>query len=157
MLMMTLAYASQPGWKLTSLDARSAYLQSENITRMLLVRLPGKWAPPGCLPNQVTQALGAIYGTRDAGRSFYLHAKTVLEKHGLVELSLEKSCYALVLDGRIAAVVHTHVADFLAATDGSDRARRVPEKSKTELHMIENASPSFTYRGLRLSPTTASP
>ena len=155
MLMITLAYASQPGWKLTSLDARSAYLQSENIARMLLLRLPGKWAPPGCLPNQVMQALGAIYGTRDAGRSFYLHAKTVLEKYGLVELSLEKSCYALVFDKRIAAVVHTHVDDFLAATDGSDRARRVIEKIKTELHMIENASASFTYRGLNISHSDA--
>ena len=89
---------------------------------------------------------------RDAGRSFYLHAKTVLEKHGLVELSLERSCYALVLDGRIAAAAHTHVDDFLAATDGSDRARRVLEKIKTEHHMIENASASFTYRGWT-SPT----
>ena len=122
MLMITIAYATQPGWRLTSMDARSAYFQSENISRLLLLRLPGKWAPLGCLPNQVVQALGAIYGTRDAGRSFYFHAKLILEKFGFLELSLEKSCYVLILDGRVAAFLHTHVDDFLIADDGSDRA-----------------------------------
>ena len=155
MLMVTLAYASQPGWGLTSLDARSAYLQFENITRMLLLRLPGKWAPPGCLPNQVVQAPGATYGTRDAGRSFYLHAKTTLEKHGLIELSLEKSCYALVINKRIAALIHTHVDDFLAAADGSEQARYIIDKIKTELFMIENFAVSFTCRGLHISHSDA--
>ena len=48
-----------------------------------------------------------------------------------------------------------HVDDFLAATDGSDRAHRVLEKVETELHMIENASVSFTYRGLHISHSDA--
>jgi len=63
-------------------------------------------------------ALGAIYGTRDAGRSFYLHARGILEKHGFIELSLERACYVYAEAGVVKILVHTHVDDFLMAHDG---------------------------------------
>ena len=68
---VVLAIAAQQGWSLSGYDAASALLQSEGIHRTLLLRMPGKQPPPGTVPFQVLRALGSIYGTRDAGRSWY--------------------------------------------------------------------------------------
>ena len=71
MIMITLAFSAQPGWRLRALDARSAYLQNDNISRLLLLCMPHDHPPPGCLHSQIMVALGSIYGTRAAGRGFY--------------------------------------------------------------------------------------
>ena len=92
---MTLAYGAQQGWGLRGYDASSAFLQSEGIQRTLLLRMPSKNPPPGMLPNQVVRAMGSIYGTRDAGRAWYLHLKKVLAEHGWRESSLEYVCSAV--------------------------------------------------------------
>ena len=78
MIMITLAFAAQPGWRLRALDARPPYVQSDNIIRLLLLRMPRQHPPPGCLPEQIMVALGSIWGTRDAGRGFDLHAQRLL-------------------------------------------------------------------------------
>ena len=41
----------------------------------------------------------------------------------------------LILDGRPAALVHTHVDDFLTAYDGSERARTALENVKAALYL----------------------
>ncbi len=60
------AYVMQPRLLFIGLDARAAVLQCAG--RVLLLRLPAKCPPPGCVPNQTLAVLGAIYGTYDAGR-----------------------------------------------------------------------------------------
>ena len=65
---MTLSAASPSGWDYSVFDAQSAYLQSDGIKRLLLLRMPHKNPPPGTKPGQVFVATGSIHGTRDAGR-----------------------------------------------------------------------------------------
>ncbi len=77
--MIVVCFASQPGWTIESYDATTAYLQSEGIARLLLLRLPRQNSPPGTQPCQVVRANGSIYGTRDAGRAFYHHLKKVFK------------------------------------------------------------------------------
>ena len=79
---MTLSAAAQDGWNYNVFDAQSAYFQSDGIERLLLQH---KNPPPGTKPGQVFVATGSIYGTRDAGRAWYEHSKTVLEAAGFVE------------------------------------------------------------------------
>lgn len=151
MLTLVLSMSVQPGWLLIGLDARSAYLQSENIDRILLLRLPHQNPPPGCVPSQVVVGLGAIYGTRDAGRSFYLYAKSVLAHWGFQECKYEKAFYFLRKAGNIRAVLHTHVDDFLFACDGSAEILGIIEAIKRGLHMKEHPRDSFKYRGVYLT------
>ena len=61
---MTLSPASQSGWDYSVFDAQSAYLQSDGIKRLLLLRVPHKTPPPGTRPGQVFVATGSIYWTR---------------------------------------------------------------------------------------------
>jgi hypothetical protein len=150
MVYITLTYACQKGWQLLGLDARSAFLQSANIERLLLLRLPRRWPPPGCKPEQVVIARGAIYGTRDAGRSFYKHSRQVLSGLGFAELSLEKACYVYAPGGTVRAVVHTHVDDFLIAWDGSMPMEKILDRIATLLYMKRHPADGFTYRGLAI-------
>ena len=108
---MTLSAAAQNGWDYNVFDAQSAYLQSDGIERLLLLRMPHKNPPPGAKPGQVFVATGSIYGTRDAGRAWNEHSKKVFEAAGFVEQGL----YHLRGPSGLEAVVHTHVDDFLVA------------------------------------------
>ena len=85
---MTLSAASQSGWDYSVFDAQSAYLQSDGIKRLLLLRMPHKNPPPGTKPGQVFVATGSIYGTRDALRAWFEHSKKVLEAAGFLESRL---------------------------------------------------------------------
>ena len=107
---MTLSAAAQDDWDYNVLDAQSAYLQSDGIERLLLLRMPHKNPPPGTKPGQVFVATGSICGTRDAGRASYEHSKKVLEAAGL-----EQGLYYPHGLSGLQAVAHTHVDDFLVA------------------------------------------
>ena len=92
---MTLSAAAHDGWDYNVFDAQSAYLLSDGIERLLLLRMPHKNPPPETKPGQVFVATGSIYGTRDAGRAWYEHRKKVLEAAGFVESWLEQGLYFL--------------------------------------------------------------
>ena len=74
--------------------------------------------PPGALPGEVRVARGSIYGTRDAGRSWYVHCrKTVKEKYNMCESALEKGLYIYEVNGVTTFVAITHVDDLFIAYD----------------------------------------
>ena len=91
---MTLS-AARDGRDFNVFDAQSAYLQSDGIERLLLLRMSHENPPPGTKPGQVFVATGSIYGTRDAGRAWYEHSKKVLEAAGFVQSRLEQDLYYL--------------------------------------------------------------
>ena len=113
---MTLSAAAQSGWDYSVFDAQSAYLQSDGIKRLLLLRMPHNNPPLGTKPGQVFVATGSIYGTRDAGRAWYEHSKKVLEAAGFAESRLEQGLYylhgpsgleALVQCGLVCCLTHS--------------------------------------------------
>ena len=105
-MMLVIAFGSSKGWGLSQWDADSAYLQSEGLDRALLLRLPNP-APPGHQPGDIVVATGAIYGTKDAGRKWYLHLKKTLESFGIIECALEKGLYRMYKDGDVRMVIHS--------------------------------------------------
>ena len=57
---MTLAAAAQDGWDHNVIDAQSAYLQSDGMERLLLLRMSPKNPLLGTRPGQVFVATGSI-------------------------------------------------------------------------------------------------
>ena len=112
---MKLSEAAQSGWDYSVLHAQSAYLQSDGIKRLLLLRMPHKNPTPGSKARQVFVATDSIYGMRDAGRAWYEHSKKVLEAAGFAESRLEQGLYYLHGPSGLEALGHTHVDDFLSA------------------------------------------
>ena len=103
-------------------------------------------APPGTIPCEVVAATGAIYGVKDAGRTWYFHPKKVLAEHGIVESSLEKGFYKLYWEGRLGMLIHTHVDDMLVAfRDDSSKARVVIESLKKKLYLQSGVRDEFEY------------
>ena len=101
-------------------------MQAEGLDRLLLLRMPAQRPPPGTLPSQILRANSAIYGTKDAGRSWYLPLKKVLETENLTEMQLERCLYVYFdHDHNLAAVVFTHFDDFIIA-----RMEQCPEFDK---------------------------
>ena len=77
-------------------DAASAYLQAGGIERLLLLMMPKRQPPPGCENGKVRVARGSIYGTRDAGRSWYEHLRDKLaSKFRVHESALEKGTISM--------------------------------------------------------------
>ena len=137
---MTLSAAAQSGWDYSVFDAQSAYLQSDGIKRLLLLRMPHKNPPPGTKPGQVFVATGSIYGTRDAGRAWYEHSKKVLEAAGFVESRLEQGLYYLHGPSGLEALVHTHVDDFLSAfKKASKKYKDALQHLVHELHLKQQS------------------
>lgn len=125
----------------------------ENIERVLLLRLPHAHPPPGCHPFQVVVAVWAIYGTRDAGRAFYAHARGVLQAHGFEESRLEEAFYVLREKNRPRRPAHSR-----RRLPPRDRRLRVCTRMyarvlsiKGQLRMKQHPAEGFTYRGITLS------
>ena len=67
--MLTTQLGLEPGWEIESYDAKTAYLQSGGIERLLVLRMPWLQPPPGCEGGELLLAQGSIYGTPDAARA----------------------------------------------------------------------------------------
>ena len=50
-LFMTLVAAAPDGWECNVFVVQSAYLQSDGVERLLLLRMPHKNPPPGTKPG----------------------------------------------------------------------------------------------------------
>ena len=84
--------------------------------RLLLLIMPKRQPSPRCEPGEVRVARGSIYGTRDAGRSWYQHFRDRLaNKFRVHESALEKGLYEF--NGRLTFVTVTHVDDLFYAYD----------------------------------------
>ena len=129
---MTLSVAAQSGWDYSVFDAQSAYLQSDGIKRLLLLRMPHTNPPPGTKPGQVFVATGSIYGTR--------HSKEVLETAGFVESRLEQGLYYLHGPTGLEALVNTHVDDFVSACKkASKKYNDALQHLEHELHLKQQS------------------
>ena len=85
---------------------------------MLLLMMPKRQPPPGCEPGEVRVARGSIYGTRDAGRSWYQHFRDRLaNKFRVHESALEKGLYLYEFNGRLTFVTVIHVDVLFHAYD----------------------------------------
>ena len=113
---MTLAARAQDGWDCIVFDAQSAYLQSEGIERLLLLRMPHKkYASWNEAHASVLQRLVQITGHEMLG---VLGASTVRKCSKPLDSwsqSLEQGLYYLHGPDGPEAFAHTHVNDFLIA------------------------------------------
>ena len=139
--------AASRKWKLTCADAANAYLQSGNIERFLVLSAPDP-PPPGTAPGALYRALGAIYGTRDAGRSFWEHLVKETTVHGKWEQSkLDRCLYRLYGDdGQLIGLCTSHVDDLLLCGDGSEAWLREVERLREALHLTIQTN-KFRYCG----------
>ena len=111
------AIAAMNNWWVTACDASTAYLQSQGISRLLILR-PPRPPPPGVSPQDLFRACGSIYGTKDAGRSWWRKLYKTLKKYQWKMSGIETALFMLVIDGNLKGILITHVDDLFCAGEG---------------------------------------
>ncbi len=107
-LMVVVLASSQSGWETATFDAASAYLQSGGIERTLLLKLPTEFPCIGMHPGQVVRATGSIYGTKDAGRAWYIFFRGVMFEHAPPHVEEVCAVYLLRALLRVLPVEDSH-------------------------------------------------
>ena len=144
--------ASSFGWKITKADASNAYLQAGGIERVLILRPPAP-LPPGVDQLDLLRAKGSIYGTRDAGRAFWLYLRAILVAAGWRESRLEAALFWYVEGGVTKGALITHVDDLLYAVDpASAKAKESLDTIAGQINLTMSEVP-FVYCGKRLDQT----
>ena len=100
--------------RIRSADISSAYLQGKQNDRVILYRIPKGGIPEeGIEEGAVLAARVPIYGTKDAGRGFWLRLKEVAIEHGYTLNKILPTMFSLLIDGKIAGVMSSNVDDLL--------------------------------------------
>ena len=150
MLVCTLAALFR--WTLQAWDATAAYLQSDGIQRLLILR-PPRPLPPGYPEGMLLRAKGTIYGTRDAGRGWWLKLRRIVLENGWIESKLELAMFLFfeIIDTtkRVCrGIMIAHVDDLLVCGTGAKYRASMDAISKVvDLNVKET---DFVYCGKRV-------
>lgn len=121
-------------WFLAAYDASTAYLQSKGIARLLILKPPYP-PPPGVSPHDLLRAKGSIYGTRDAGRSWWKKLYRVLRESGWTMSKLEPALFYLFDETyNLTGALVTHVDD-LYVTGTGDKFHAIMKRLETEIFL----------------------
>ena len=104
-------------WQIKAADAASAYLQSDGIKRLLILRPPWPLPDPS-LRGYLLRAKGTIYGTKDAGRGWWLKLCRILMLVGWKKHPLEPACFMMHDGKELIGFLMVHVDDLLYCGDG---------------------------------------
>ncbi len=95
-----------------SADITSAYLQGKENDRVILYRIP-----KGGIPEEGVEELAArvpVYGTKDAGRGFWLRLSEVVQEHGYTLNKILPTMFVFRDKAeKIVAVMSSNVDDLL--------------------------------------------
>ena len=111
---LVLSWCASNKVRLRSADISSAYLQGREVDRIILYRIPKGGIPEeGVEDGAIIAARVPIYGTRDAGRGFWLRLKEVVKSEGYDLNQILPTVFMLRKDGRIVSVMSSNVDDLL--------------------------------------------
>jgi hypothetical protein len=100
--------------KIRSADISNAYLQGKQNDRVILYRIPKGGIPEeGIAEGDVLAARVPIYGTKDAGRGFWLRLKEVVMENGYALNQILPTMFVLRHMGRIVGTMSSNVDDLL--------------------------------------------
>ena len=97
-----------------SADISSAYLQGKQNDRVILYRIPKGGIPEeGVQEGDVIAARVPIYGTKDAGRGFWLRLKEVVTDKGYNLNRILPTMFTMIDNSKIVGVMSSNVDDLL--------------------------------------------
>jgi hypothetical protein len=112
-LRLLFSISTQQGYVSHSFDVSSAYLYSP-IDEEVYVKPPTELRPN--LKGKVLRLKKALYGTKQAGRCWWLHFKTILENLNFSALEVESSLYVYKRDST-SIYIWMHVDDGLVVSN----------------------------------------
>ena len=142
---MLIALASTKRWICNSVDVKSAYLQGDQINRLVFLR-----PPPEFNIGKLWKLKKTVYGLADAARAWYSRVEKELCSLNVTKCKVENAFYVWYNNGMVEGIICIYVDDFLwAGTNAFERM--VIKKLKQRFLIGSSASKSFTYLGLRIN------
>ena len=97
-------------WTIEGLDIRAAFLQSNELDRVVLMKPPKEFKKNN---NTVWRIKKPIYGLNDGARKWYITLKAKLTEYGCKPLTLDPSVYTYQVQNQLCGFLVLHVDDFL--------------------------------------------
>ena len=111
---LVFSWCSSNKVKIKSADISNAYLQGKENDRVILYRIPKGGIPEaGVYEGDVLAARVPIYGTKDAGRGFWLRLKEVVVENGYSLNQILPTMFSLRHEGKIVGTMSSNVDDLL--------------------------------------------
>ena len=127
-LRMFLGLAAANNWKIEMIDIRAAFLQSDPLERVVLIKPPKEFRRDG---DTVWLLNKPVYGLNDASRRWFLTAKRLLEKLNCKPLTLDNSAYIYRnQEGNLSGFLTIHVDDFLVGGNKEFKTKVIEELMK---------------------------
>ena len=145
-LKLALIVAANEGFKVKTVDIKSAFLEGKSLERQIYVSPPAEANRVG----KLWLLKQAAYGILDGGRKFYLKLSETLESLGLHKVHADGALFTFVKDGKLHGLVASHVDDLLIAGDDVFK-QEVEEKLKEIFVFSKIEENSFKYCGCRIN------
>ena len=142
-LRLSLIVIASNGWKLQSIDIKTAFLQGKGIDREVILKPPRE-----ANTNKLWLLQKSVYGLGDAPRSFYLKLSEELVKLGMIISTIDKSLFYAHKDGILVGVVICHVDDILYG--GNEFLLKIIDNLRKIFVFGTEQSDMFTYVGINL-------
>ncbi|POW17002.1 hypothetical protein PSTT_00834 [Puccinia striiformis] len=130
-LRLLFSIAAQMGMKMHSFDVSSAYLYSP-IEEEVYVKPPTELRPE--LRGKVLRLKKALYGTKQAGRCWWLHFKTILNGLNFTTSEVESSLYVYKRDD-VSIFIWMHVDDGLVVSNSEAAMEELREALQKQLEV----------------------
>lgn len=141
---MCIIFCNMFNWELQSLDVRAAFLQSNTIDRIILMKPPKEFRKDG--PEIVWKINKPVYGLKDGARGWFLTLKKELLEWGCKPLKLDPSVYTYLYENQLAGFLVIHVDDFMIA--GNEQFHiNVIDKIVNKFEISSRNSGKFKYVG----------
>ena len=133
--------------KIRKADIQAAYLQGKPVDRIILYQIPKGGIPECDIPDgTVIAARVPIYGTKEAGRGFWLKLKEVAENHGFKLNRILPTLFSLRdNENKMIGIMTSNVDDLLYGCH--EEAEPIVEKMMEEFTVGETAEKDFRFCG----------
>ena len=144
-LKICVAKIVERNWKIHSLDIKTAYLQGDEMKRVVYLKPPVE-AKEG---KVVWKLRKTVYGLKDAARAWYDSATGVIEKLGGRRCRMDPSLFYWEEEKKLMGLLCSHVDDFFFG--GTEKFHKeIIGELKKRLEVGSQETESFRYIGVEL-------
>ncbi len=146
-LRIILIIAAHKGWNIATTDVRSAFLQGNQLERIVFI-LPPKEAK---LEKRLWRLKKALYGLRDASKMWYSKVEQILKKLGFKVSDYDSGLFFyLDKEGNLLGLIGLHVDDFLHS-GGKIFNEKILTLVLNAFKIGKSESNKFMYTGFQLT------
>ncbi len=142
---LLLALAVHYGWDICTTDISSAFLQGNQMDRLVFIQPPKE----ANLTGKLWKLNKCLYGLKDASRKWYFKVLDKLEKLGFQKSFCDTGVFYLIKENKLIGFVALHVDDFLHGGNEYFNKKIMPQLME-DFKVGKSEAREFLYTGIRI-------